>query len=698
VSLKLTDTTEPQNAGTQGTHWRCEADQDGVLWLCIDKADGSANVLSRPVLEELAEIITALESKPPQGIVIYSGKKNGFIMGADINEFTKIADPDQAYDLIRVGQQVLERLEALRGPTVAAIQGFALGGGLELAMACDYRIAIDEQRPILGLPEVQLGIHPGFGGTVRSVRICGVRAAMQLMLTGQSVTADKARRINLVDRVVEADNWKEAARQFIAAKPERAEAPLTDRLLNLSPARPFVTSMLRKQVAAKARPDHYPAPYAIIDLWRSHGASERTGYEAEARSIASLMCGETSRNLVRVFFLQNRLKSQGNKPSTRVARVHVVGAGVMGGDIAAWCALRGLDVTLQDRAQKYIDPAMQRAAKLFDKKIRDAGERRAADSRLRPDVDGIGAEDADLIVEAIFENLEAKQQLYEMLQKTMREDAILATNTSSIRLQDLRTVLRNPQRFIGLHFFNPVAILPLVEIVRCEDTEQDVLDTAFSFVKGIGKYPLECASSPGFVVNRVLAPYMAEAMQLAESGVALETIDRCAEDFGMPMGPVELVDSVGIDVALHVSEVLGAAFNRPVPERLAEMAEKGQLGRKSGQGFYAWKDGKAVKSDRPAAGSPDERRHMQDRLLLPLVNEAVACLDEGVVADADLLDAGVIFGTGFAPFRGGPMKYARDRGVDDVVQTLERLQEQFGGRFRPHAGWSRLDAADGTPE
>ncbi|HUD97292.1 MAG TPA: enoyl-CoA hydratase-related protein, partial [Woeseiaceae bacterium] len=340
----MTDTTEQQNAGTQGTHWRCEPDQDGVLWLCIDKADGSANVLSRPVLEELAEIIAALESKPPQGIVIYSGKKNGFIMGADINEFTKIADPDQAYDLIRVGQQVLERLGALRCPTVAAIQGFALGGGLELAMACDYRIIIDEQRPILGLPEVQLGIHPGFGGTVRSVRICGVRAAMQLMLTGQSVTADKARRINLVDRVVEADNWKETARQLIAAKPDRAEAPLADRLLNLSLARPFVTSMLRKQVAAKARPDHYPALYAIIDLWRKHGASERTGYEAEARSIAALMCGETSRNLVRVFFLQNRLKSQGNKPSTRVARVHVVGAGVMGGDIAAWCALRGLDV------------------------------------------------------------------------------------------------------------------------------------------------------------------------------------------------------------------------------------------------------------------------------------------------------------------------------------------------------------------
>lgn len=685
----MNDSKEPATGDAAG-HWRRDKDADGIVWLGIDKSDGSVNVLSRPVLEELASILDTLERDPPRGVVIHSGKDNGFVMGADINEFTRVENPEQGYALIRLGQQAFDRLEALRCPTVAVINGFALGGGLELAMACSYRLVIDTEKPILGLPEVQLGIHPGFGGTVRSVRICGVRAAMQLMLTGQSVTPAKARSIGLVDRVVTSADWKKAAAEIVNARPEKARASLLDRLLNLLPARPFVSRMLEKQVAGRARRDHYPAPYAIVELWRKHGASERTGFEAEARSIAKLMCGPTSRNLVRVFFLQNRLKSQGGKPESRIRRLHVVGAGVMGGDIAAWCALRGLDVTLQDREAKYIEPAIDRARKLFDKKVRKPDERKAVDERLKPDVDGDGVATADLVIEAIYEDPDAKRDLYARLQQSMEDDALLATNTSSIRLEDLRTGLRHPERFIGLHFFNPVAKLPLVEIVRCDDTVQEVLDMAFAFVKGIGKYPLECASSPGFVVNRVLAPYMAEAMHLAEAGVPLATIDRCAEDFGMPMGPVELVDSVGIDVALHVSRVLGEAFGRPVPARLADMVEKGQLGRKSGEGFYTWRDGKAVKPPAEGPGDVAERRRMQDRLLLPLVNEAVACLSEGVVADADLLDAGVIFGTGFAPFRGGPIKYARDRGVEDVVQTLKDLQERHGDRFRPHAGWERL--------
>jgi len=344
-------------------------------------------------------------------------------------------------------------------------------------------------------------------------------------------------------------------------------------------------------------------------------------------------------------------------------------------------------VTLQDRAIEYIEPAIKRAAKLFSKKIRDANDRAAATDRLRSDVEGAGVANADLVIEAIFEELDAKHALYRDLQAAMKPGAILATNTSSIRLEDLRTVLDHPKRFIGLHFFNPVAQLPLIEVIRCDDTEQEVLDLGFAFVKDIGKFPLECASSPGFVVNRVLAPYMAEAMYLAEAGVPLRAIDEAAEAFGMPMGPVELVDSVGIDVALQVSKVLGAAFNRPIPTRLADMVEKKQLGRKSGQGFYTWQDGKAVK---PAATAATVPADTGDRLILPMVNEAVACLSEGVVTDADLLDAGVIFGTGFAPFRGGPLQYAKDRGIDAVVQTLKQLAEEHGDRFQPHAGWANL--------
>ena len=671
-------------------HWQLEHDPAGILWLCIDKAQSSANVLSGPVLRELNTIIGELETRPPAGVVIHSGKKNGFVMGADINEFTTIENAEQAYTLIRLGQQVLDRLEALSCPTVAAINGFALGGGLELAMACDYRIAVEHQKPILGLPEVQLGIHPGFGGTVRAVQIAGVRAAMQLMLTGKPITVSKAQRIGLVDEIAEATDWKAAATALIASRPAKARARLPDRLLNLAPVRPFIVRALEKQVRGKARPEHYPAPYAIIDLWSKHGGSPRTGYEPEARSIAALMCGDTARNLIRVFFLQNRLKSQGNRLKSEVSKVHVVGAGVMGGDIAAWCALRGLEVTLQDRELRYIEPAMERAAKLFAKKVRDDEQRSAAAARLRADVDGEGVADADLIIEAIFEDLDAKQTLYRNLQATMKAGAILATNTSSIRLEELRTVLDAPQRFIGLHFFNPVAQLPLVEVIRCDDTQEEALDVGFAFVKRIGKFPLACSSSPGFVVNRLLAPYMAEATHLVEEGVAMIDIDNAAEQFGMPMGPVELADSVGLDVALSVSKVLGRAFDRPLPAPLIEKVDAKQLGRKVGQGFYRWAEGKAVK---PPA-TPEQARKVPadiaDRLMLPMINEAVACLAEEVVTDADLLDAGVIFGTGFAPFRGGPLQYAKDRGVEDVVATLEKLAAAHGKRFSPHPGWSAL--------
>ncbi|MBT8087410.1 MAG: enoyl-CoA hydratase/isomerase family protein, partial [Gammaproteobacteria bacterium] len=600
---------------------------------------------------------------------------------------TSIDTPERAYELVRMGQQVFDRLESLACPTVAVINGFCLGGGLELAMACDYRVALASDKKILGLPEVKLGLHPGFGGTVRAVRICGVRAGMPIMLTGGSINVSKARRIGLIDGICEADDWRQAAVDILTTRPKQQAAPLADRLLGLKPLRPLVRNMLLKQVRGKARKSHYPAPYAMIDLWADHGASEKTGYEAEARSFADLMCTSASRNLVRVFFLQNRLKGQGNKISTRIKHVHVVGAGVMGGDIAAWCALRGYTVTLQDREQKYIDPAMARARKLFSRRVRNDAKRADTESRLSADVAGDGVAQADLVIEAIFENLEAKQALYRDLEKNMKPGALLATNTSSIRLEDLRTVVAEPRRFIGLHFFNPVAMLPLVEVIRCDDTEQDAIDIGFAFTKGIGKLPLLCASSPGFVVNRILAPYMAEAMHLAEEGVPLKQIDEAAEAFGMPIGPVELADSVGLDVVLHVSKVLGGVMDRPIPQQLTAMVEDGRLGRKSGNGFYRWEDGKAVK---PAAENEAIPPDIEDRLILPMVNEAVACLHEGVVAEADLLDAGVIFGTGFAPFRGGPLQYARERGVDDVLTTLRRLAERHGQRFAPQPGWSDI--------
>ena len=669
-------------------NWTLETDSNGIAWLCLDKAEGSANVLSAAVLRELDAVLTNFEQQPPQGLVFHSGKSNGFIMGADINEFTSIETADEGFDLIRLGQQLFDRIESLPCPSIAVINGFCLGGGFELAMACTYRIAIETDKAIIGLPEVQLGLHPGFGGTIRSVQIAGVRNAMQLMLTGKPIRVSKAKSQGLIDRVVAADDWRQAAEQQLRSGQPKASAPFLDKLLNLGFLRPFIVRTLIKTVARKARKDHYPSPYAMIDMWSRYGAKGKEAFEAEARSFADIMVGSTSRNLVRVFFLQNRLKAQGNKPKEKITHVHVVGAGVMGGDIAAWCALRGLHVTLQDREEKYVLPAMERAAKLFSKRVRDPAKRAETTKRLTTDVPGNGVAKADLIIEAIYENLEAKHSLYQDLQSKMKPGAILATNTSSIRLEDLRTVLNEPDRFIGIHFFNPVAQLPLVEIIRCEDTQQSVLDSAFGFVKGIGKFPLECASSPGFVVNRILGPYMAEAMHLAAEGVPLTTIDAAAEDFGMPMGPIELIDSVGLDVALHVSKVLGDAFDRDVPGTLAEMVENKHLGRKVGQGFYKWVDGKAVKPEHDKqTGAVD----ISDRLMLPMVNEAVACLHEGVVTDADLLDAGVIFGTGFAPFRGGPLQYARTRGIDDVTAALNKLTAEFDSRFQPHSGWDALD-------
>jgi 3-hydroxyacyl-CoA dehydrogenase/enoyl-CoA hydratase/3-hydroxybutyryl-CoA epimerase len=552
-----------------------------------------------------------------------------------------------------------------------------LGGGLEISMFFDYRIGPPGDSRIFGLPD----------GTVRAVQICGVREGMPLMLTGNPVNSAKALRIGLIDRIADEDEWRDVARDLIASKPPKSKPPLVDRVMGLGLFRPFVRKMLIKQVASKARKDHYPAPYAMIDLWAKHGASSQTGYDAEAESFGRVMCTDTSRNLIRVFFLQGKLKKQGNKTDKTVNNVHVVGAGVMGGDIAAWCALRGLNVTLQDREQKYVDPAMARAQKLFGKRVRDEAKRAATAERLRADIGGDGVADADLIIEAIYENREAKQELYKALQQKMKPGALLATNTSSIPLEELRTVLDEPQRFIGLHFFNPVAMLPLVEVIRCEDTDQEAMDIGLAFTKGIGKFPLECSSSPGFVVNRVLAPYMGEAMALAHEGVPLAEIDKAAVRFGMPMGPIELVDSVGLDIAQHVAGILTTASGREVPENaLDKMVEDGLLGRKTGQGYYRWENGKAVK---PAANGsvPDD---IEDRLILAMVNEAVACLSEGVVADGDFLDAGVIFGTGFAPFRGGPINYARERGFDTVVAALKSLAERHGERFAPHSGWSSL--------
>jgi 3-hydroxyacyl-CoA dehydrogenase/enoyl-CoA hydratase/3-hydroxybutyryl-CoA epimerase len=513
--------------------------------------------------------------------------------------------------------------------------------------------------------------------------------ALDLMLTGRSLSPREALHAGLIDKIVPREALRTAAREFVDRRPPLRRAPWHLRLLNAAPLRQLVASRVRASVRKRARPEHYPAPYAIVDLWQRYGARGEEALRAEAASIGRLLVTPTCRNLVRVFELRERLRNLAPKSSS-IKRVHVVGAGTMGGDIAAWCALKGLEVTLQDRAQQYVEPALVRARELFRKRLRAPGEAEAAAERLRVDLPAASVGSADLVIEAIIEKADAKCALFSDLEPRLPATALIATNTSSIQLETLARGLARPERFVGLHFFNPVASLPLVEVIRGEQTSEETMVAAMSFVTRIGKLPLPCRSAPGFVVNRLLTPYMLEALHAHVDGHSLESIDAAAKAFGMPMGPVELADRVGLDVALHVAEILSSVLAAAPPELLRAKVAKGDLGVKTGRGFYTYDSrGKPIKDRSRVATDPD----LADRLLLPLINEAVACLHENVIADPDLLDAGVVFGAGFAPFTGGPIRYARQRGIDDVVRRLSELAVRFGTRFTPHEGWQKLREA-----
>ena len=664
--------------------WSLEFDADRVAWLTCDTPGTSTNVLSAGVLRDLSLRLADIAAKRPVGVVICSAKTSGFIAGADIKEFLKIRTPEEGYELVRAGQSVLQTLADLPCPSVAALHGFALGGGLELALACTYRVGADDPSLSLGLPEVLLGLHPGFGGTVRTVQLIGVRPALDLMLKGKPYRGARALAVGLIDELVPPAALRERAKARLLTAPPRSTAPFVDKLLNLGAVRPFVARQTISTLRHSVRRDQYPAPYAVVDLWQRHGASGTESYEAEARSISELMCGPTSRNLVRVFLLQDRLKGLGGKSPAEFRHVHVIGAGVMGGDIAAWAAFRGMTVSLQDRNAELIQPAMQRAKAFFDKRLKEPQAAAAALARLRMDVQGDGVAEADVVIEAIFENVDAKRALYAELEPRLKPTAVLATNTSSIKIETLAEKLRDPSRLVGIHFFNPVAQLQLVEIVQGTGTQAAVVQSALRFTRKLDKLPLPCKSAPGFVINRILTPYVNEALFALESGIPAAVIDRAGKDFGMPMGPIELTDVVGLDVSLHVGRVLADALQRQVPEILIKLVEQKKLGRKSGEGFYVWRDGKPVRTEAPQSAIPAD---LEDRLILPMLNEAVACLREGVIEDADLLDAGAIFATGFAPFRGGPLQYAKTRGEANITARLEELAQRYGERFRPDPGW-----------
>jgi 3-hydroxyacyl-CoA dehydrogenase/enoyl-CoA hydratase/3-hydroxybutyryl-CoA epimerase len=645
---------ERADAKVLAKHWRWEKDREGLAWLTFDKQGESANTFSREALNELSLMLDEIAAARPKGLIIRSAK-DSFIGGADIQEFANFKDPDDAVAFTRLGWDTFQKLHDLPFPATAMVNGFCMGGGMEMALACRYIVALDDPKTRFAQPEVMVGVIPAWHAMEWLPPRVGPAAAMDLLLTGKSIDAKRAKRIGLADQAVPLRIFENTARMITLEAPPRRKLSLVNRLM-LGPLKGVVASQARKQVARKAKREHYPVPYAIIDVWKNFGGNALIVPPDHPSSIPTLIQHPTGRNLVRIFFLQDRLKGLGKGVDFKARHVHVVGAGVMGGDIAAICAMRGLRVTLQDTAPERIAPAVKRAAELFQRRLRDARRERDALDRLIPDVSGEGARQADVLIEAIFENLEAKRELFARLESLAKPGAILATNTSSLKLADIATALKDPSRLVGIHFFNPVPLLQLVEVVSSQQTNPDLARKAAAFVRQIDKLPLPVRDSPGFLVNRVLGPYMQKAFQMIDEGIKPETIDRAMEDFGMPMGPAELADTVGLDICLAAGKALAKGATK-VPEILANKVALGHLGKKTGQGIYRYENGKPVK------GQPDTyEQALVDALIEPYLREAEAVVAEGIVADADLADAGLIFGTGFAPFRGGPLHYLKTRG------------------------------------
>jgi len=640
--------------------WRFSIDFEGIAWAIIDRKGESMNSLGRRPTEELGEIVKAVEtaaaSGEAKGLVLMSAKETSFIAGADIREFQNFDTEPRIKEAVRQTLELIDRIDRLPVTVVAAIHGYCLGGGLELALACDWRIADREEATRLGFPEVKLGIFPGLNGTVRSIELAGPTDAMTAMLTGRMLRPTAAKAIGLVDQLVPTHhNLRWAARKAVLQKRRSKGAPWWKRLMMKQPVRSLLAKQMRAKTAEKVREEHYPAPFRLIELFEQFGDDPVSMRIAETEMFAPLFVSETSRNLRRVFKLSEMLKDEAPKDGFKPRKVHVIGAGTMGGDIAAWCVVSGMQASLRDVDEVQIAKALSRAKGLFKRHLRTPAAINAAVARLIADPNGKHIKHADVVIEAIVEKLDVKQKLFQELEKQIRPGAVLATNTSSLRLEDIAKPLADPGRLVGLHFFNPVAQLPLVEVVRGEGTREDEVRKACTFVTAINKLPLVVKSCPGFLVNRVLAPYLMEAVRRYQLGEPREKIDQAALKFGMPMGPLELMDLVGLDIANQVGEELGLA-----PETdnvLASLVRQGKLGKKTGEGFYVWEKGKPKREE--VSYDPAELERLGRELVKPMIDEAGRALEDKIVPDADHADAGVIFGTGFAPFRGGPLHYRR---------------------------------------
>lgn len=670
----LTDAPRPAEI----RNWRREKTEGGLtLWL--DCEDTGTNVISEAVLRELDALLDEAREARVTLLVIRSAKPGGFAAGADIEGFAKLRGED-AVAMLRQGHDVLDKLAALPATTVAVVHGATLGGGFELALACDHRIGIDGVK--LGFPEIQLGLHPGLGGTFRLTSLIDPVAAMQMMLTGRSAHDSKAKKLGILDTLVPERHVDAAIAAAVAGDLDAETGGLRASALRTRAARSLAATRMRAESEKQAPRAHFPAPFALIDLWEDHGGDAKEMQTNEIASFAELLDTTTSQNLVRIFFLRQKLKSSG-KGEDGITHVHVIGAGAMGAEIAAWSAMQGKFVTIEDIDLEPLGATIKRAAKIYERKHLSGIETRDALDRLMPDPDGLGRARADLVIEAAPETLKIKESIYADLTESMKPGAILATNTSSLPLASLVDAAPDPALFAGLHFFNPVSKMPLIEVVAHDLVSDRTLDRLATFATGIDRLPARVTDYPGFLVNRVLAPYMMEAILMLDEGYDKADIDRTALSFGMPMGPVALADQVGLDICVEVAKSLQSGLEVPVadtPHWLAEKVERGETGRKAGKGLY---DYDTEEPPEETARYPDAA--VIDRLILPMCNAAVECLRKGIAPDADTVDAAMIFGTGWPPFRGGPLHYARIRG--DVPDALRRLEDKHGPRFAPDAGW-----------
>ncbi|MGE0314649.1 MAG: 3-hydroxyacyl-CoA dehydrogenase NAD-binding domain-containing protein [Lautropia sp.] len=696
-----------------GGHWRFAVDDERVGWLVLDVRDGHgarANVLGEAVIDELGRRLAAIDPGKLIAMVIRSARSAGFAAGADVGEMhgADAVAHEAIVARLERGHAVLDALERFRPPTIAVIHGAALGAGLELALACDYRIAVDGAR--VGFPEVRLGLHPGFGGSARLTALIDPLEAMRLMLDGRPAWTEKARELGIVDVVTEERHVREAVRAIVAGRVDaRSARPagLKSATFHLKSARTVAAHRMRAQADEKAPGVHYPAPGALIELWERHGGDVDAMRRAEVDSFARLVRTPAAQNLIRVFLLRERLRSTAGAAraacgDAAIRSVHVIGAGAMGREIAAWCAVHGMRTSVTDVDTVAIGGAVAAATRLCVARHLDAVAAREALDRLVPDPKAHGLASADLVIEAVPEQQALKAKALQAAEARMKPGAILASNTSSLPLDALSRKLDSPARLAGLHFFAPVARMPLVEVARHAGTDDAVVGRLLAFCGDIDKLGVEVSPAPGYLVNRVLTPYLLEAVTMLDEGVVRERIDRVAVGFGLPVGPLELADRVGLDVCVAVADGLAGSGGRasvPIPRWLRSAIDAGHLGRKTGTGLYRWgEDGEpvsgapgvaedvAVDADAPAGGDAD----VADRLVLRMLDACADALHRGVVADADTLDAAMVFGAGFPPFRGGPIRHARAVGVETLESRMVALARRHGPRFEPGPGWTAI--------